>query len=250
MKNRAAVWSSARLLNRFLVLCLWLGAGQVAAADLGPETATVGLLELTPAEQRFIEQHPEVVLASGTSFEPFVIQDADGRISGHDVELARLISERTGLRIRFRVGLWEEMQRLAFDREVDGLATAINFENRQRSFDASRPYISASILVFVKHGNPLGIHGVEDLAGRRAAEQKGNLGFERLRQAISRDIEAVRFETFTEVLNAVANDRADFAIIDESAFYLIRELGLTRLIESAFVLDQTYEFNAMFDFLT
>ena len=235
MESHTAGWPSAGRFRCLLALGLfWLGVVQAPATE-GRRVA------LSLAEQRFIDQHPEVVLASGLSFEPFVIQNEDGRIGGHDAELARLISERTGLRIRLRLGVWEEMQQLAFKREVDGLATAINFETRRHAFEASRPYISFATLVFVKRGNPLGIHGIEDLAGRRAAQQRGNLLFERLLEETGQAVDVVRFDTLTEVLNAVVNDQADFAIIDESAFYLIRKLGVTRLIESAFLLDKTYE---------
>lgn len=47
-------------------------------------------VNLTIDEQHFMQNHPEVVLASGSSLKPFVIRNLDGSVADHDIDTVNL----------------------------------------------------------------------------------------------------------------------------------------------------------------
>ena len=114
-------------------------------------------VSLTSEEKAYIETSPIIILVSGTSFDPFTVQNEDGTIGGIDADIARLIHERTGLKILFKRGKWHEMVRKAGEREYDGLSSTIRTAKRKKIYNFSSSYIRLTTLVLVKKGNPLPI---------------------------------------------------------------------------------------------
>jgi hypothetical protein len=68
---------------------------------------------LTPAEQAFLRAHPVVTLGTNDSWEPYVIVDADGAISGYDADVLARIEALTRLRVQLLPGDWRERQNQA-----------------------------------------------------------------------------------------------------------------------------------------
>ena len=89
---------------RIIASLIFILSWSVYAHDSSTENAE---LTLTADEIQFIKNNPEITLAGGTSFEPFLIPNIDGSISGYDVDFAKLITERTGLKIKFH---WEHLK--------------------------------------------------------------------------------------------------------------------------------------------
>ena len=81
-------------------------------------------INLTPKEISFIKQHPQITLAGGYSFEPYLIQENDKSITGYDADIVKIINARTGLNIKFELGNWREIQEKAKNRLFDGLSTS------------------------------------------------------------------------------------------------------------------------------
>jgi len=191
-------------------------------------------VDLTPVEHNFIKNYPEAVLAGGMSFEPFLIGNVGNNISGYDVDIAKLISQRTGLKIRFELGVWSDIQIKAKNRELDGLSTAQFNDERAVYYNSSIPYITLTKYALVRHGNPKKIHSLSDMNGKRVALQRGNTLFDDIMGNTIIDVEAVYFDSIHEVIRAVGTGFADFTVLDESTPYIAQKLGLTDSIELAF----------------
>ncbi len=190
---------------------------------------------LTPEEQQFIKDHHEIVLASGDSFEPFTILNADGSISGFDVDIMSLVSERTGLKVRFSLGNWDKMQQQARKRQLDGLSSAVITELRKSYLNFSVGYIKYYAMVIVKEGNPKKIRTLADLNGKRVALQTGNQGFEQLALDTGQKLDFVYYDTLHDLIRAVVAEEVDFTILDEASKYMAQKLGLKNSIEEAFI---------------
>lgn len=191
-------------------------------------------VKLNPDEERFILEYPVITLAGALSFEPFIMYGTDGKAVGLDVDIAKLIEEKTGLKIRFELGLWEDIQEQAKKREFDGLTTSVPTHEREAYYNTSKPYFHYTPMVIVKKGNPMGIHSLDNLSGKRVALQRGNAGFENILDEIGKEVEIVYFESIHDTIKAVVSEKADFVILDESAFYVARQLLLENMIEGAF----------------
>ncbi|WP_031480378.1 transporter substrate-binding domain-containing diguanylate cyclase [Maridesulfovibrio frigidus] len=205
---------------------------------LGGEQRQVAL---SLEEQTFIDENPEIVLGGGISFDPFLIQNDDGSISGYDSDIAKLISKRTGLGIRFELGKWVDVQDKAKRGEVDGISTASAHESRDKYLIKTSPYLTMTSLVIVRNGNPNRIYSVNDLAYKRVALQRGNLGFKKLLDPYLDEVEIVYYDTMHELIRAVVAGDADFTILDETAYYVADQQGLGGFIETTFPIGEPME---------
>jgi len=197
-----------------------------------------GKVKLNQDEERFIQEHPVITLAGGLSFEPFVMYDTDGKAIGHDVDIAKLIEQKTGLKILFELGIWNDIQDKAQKRELDGLTAAVLTHEREAYYKASKAYFYYTPMVIVKKGNPMGIRSLDNLSGKRVALQKGNAGFKNVLKETGKDVEIVYFDSIHDTIKAVVSEKADFVILDESAFYVARQLLLENMIEGAFTVGE------------
>jgi ABC-type amino acid transport substrate-binding protein len=195
------------------------------------------LITLTANEKAWISKHPEITLGGGISFAPFIMYDNDGNVIGYDAEIAKLVAKRTGLKINFELGKWAEIQERARNRELDGISTANFTKEREKYYNASRSLIHLTPLVIVKRGNPKDIHSLEDIVGKRVALQKGNALINVLEDQ-TKEFEAVYVESMQDIIKAVVSEKADFAILEESAFYIANQIGLGNMIESPFTIGE------------
>ncbi len=218
------------LLPVVLAIVFLAGPGALEA-PAGDVPAT---LDLTPAERRFIQEHPVVTIGAGESFDPFINRNPDGSLSGIDIDVTRLISEKTGLTFRFTLGEWKDIVKRAERGELDGLSSTIAHPNRSRFFNFTTPYAEYSNVIITAKGNPKEIHGLKDLDGKRAAVMSGNLNNLRTVRRAGVDVEIVREKDAHDVLRSVAMGRADFTVSGEPAFYITAKLGLAGFLETAF----------------
>jgi signal transduction histidine kinase/CheY-like chemotaxis protein len=222
-----------------LLLAMLLLAGPLPA--FASEPVDSDPIEFTAEERAFLDRHPEVTFGSGLSFAPFVLREPSGAITGHDAEIAALIEARTGLRIRFELGVWGEIQQRARMRALDGLATAVVHKDREKFFIATTPYVSLTGLVIVRSGNPADIYSAQDLVGKRLILQRNNVNFENMARQVASESHWTYVDTIDETITALVSREADFTILDETAFFVARQLGLAGLIEAAFAVGQPYE---------
>lgn len=198
-------------------------------------------VSLTPEEQAFVEVNPQITLASGKSFDPFTVENEDGTIGGIDADIAQLIYERTGLKIVFKRGKWQEMTRKAAKREFDGLSATVRKAEREKIYSFSSPYLTLTTLVLVKKGNPLRIFTKKDMVGKTVSLQKGNILFEGMMADYSDKVNFVYEDTLDDVIRDVVSGKSDFTILDETAFYIASKVGLSTMIEAAFPIDDPFE---------
>ncbi|XPV75581.1 MAG: transporter substrate-binding domain-containing protein [Desulfovibrio sp.] len=198
-------------------------------------------IKLTSKEKEYIKNNPTIVLASGTGFDPFTIRNQDGTITGLDVDIARQITQKTGLQIEFALGNWKEIQNKAIARKYDGLSSTVRHPDRAKWFNFSKPYATLTSLVIVKKGNPKKIYTLHDLDGKKIALQKGNMLFETIVENNIKNPIRIYKDEIPETLRAVISEEADYTVLDETAFFLASKLGLAGVIESAFPVGKTFE---------
>jgi len=192
---------------------------------------------LTPDEKLFLENHPSITLGGGISFDPFLIQNPDGTVSGYDVDIAQLIKKKTGLEIKFKLDNWAKIQEESQKRIVDGISTTGKTAQRDKFYNYSYPYYTYSPIVIVNEGNPHSIHNKKDLRNKRVAVQRGNAIFTKIASSLD-EVTIVYYKTMHELISGLVSKEVDFVILDETAFYLAKELGLEPFIELSFVIGE------------
>jgi polar amino acid transport system substrate-binding protein len=151
------------------------------------------------------------------SFPPFETIAADGALVGFDVDLARELGQRLGIKVQFIANLPYDglYDALAVDR-VDVVISALVVNPTQMAdFAYSTPYFDAGE-VLVVHAGETGIGGMPDLGGRTLAVEFGTQGDLEARKWARRlaGVIVVHYQTAAEALAAVEIGEADAVLVD------------------------------------
>ncbi len=185
-------------------------------------------VELTKEEIAFIVAHPEIKLGTEKDWEPYVIVNPNGSISGIDADILNRINKATGANFQLEAGNWIEMQERAKSGLIDGLSTGAVHEERKAYLNFSDPYAVIQKQLLVPLGNPKKIKSNEDLKGKVIAIHKGNMLDEKLAKALG-GAQIIECETIKEMIEAVIHNEADATFGNGGTLYSAHKIGLPYL---------------------
>jgi two-component system sensor histidine kinase EvgS len=138
------------------------------------EMAEQSRVQLSAAEQQWLDQHPVVRVGAVEDFAPLAFFDADGRFNGLAAQLLSLIAQRSGLNFEIVRGTslndqFEQLQAGA----LDILPVVTPSTEREAQLQFTRAYLNNPfVLVSAANGqHPLLL---DDLAGKRLAIYRGH----------------------------------------------------------------------------
>ncbi|MCK4838891.1 MAG: transporter substrate-binding domain-containing protein, partial [Desulfobulbaceae bacterium] len=141
-----------------------LSADLVSAQSSAPEP----MVTLTPEEQAWLAEHPEIALGASTDYPPMVIKRYDGTHIGVLVDYFELVSRRLNTRIRLQIeDSWADIQEKAQNREIDGLAFGGRDPSRDALYNATDIMIPTYFSVFARSQNEYRLKSFSDLKGMR-----------------------------------------------------------------------------------
>jgi len=194
-------------------------------------------VELNEKERSFILSHPEIILGTDKSWEPYVIVGEKGAVTGYDAEILGKINKFTGANFKLKTGVWQEMAGLVKKREIDGLSTGAVHEERKKYLNFSDIYLSLKKMVYVPNMNPKNIRSDEDLNGKTITIYRGNLFDEKIAKRYTKS-RIIKAETTEEMIKALITGKADAAISTGSFLYKSYKLNLP-YIQMAYSLEDT-----------
>ncbi|MBC6470898.1 transporter substrate-binding domain-containing protein [Actinomadura alba] len=166
-------------------------------------------------------------VALTTANPPWNFLDGAARPVGYDVDVAREVARRIGVRRVTFIGadfasFVGGIRADRFDVVIAGQSVTAK---RRREVDFSRPYALNGVAVFVRRGDR-SISGVKDLAGKRVAVSEGTVQAEFARDRV-RDAKVKTYRNATLVLTDLSWGRADAALVSRfQGIYLAAEKGL------------------------
>ena len=196
-------------------------------------------LNLTKKEKEFIKNHPEIVLGTGDTWEPYAIKNSDGTITGYDNDILTKINQLTGANFTQRAGNWSKIQKLAKEKKLDGLSTLTITQKRKEFLNFSNIYISLKKMVMVKQRNPLNIKSAYDLKGKTIVIHKGNVADEKLAKQF-KDSKIIYANNPIDMLKEVIHGKADATFGNGSTEYMLHKLGLPYM-ENAYAIDESLD---------
>lgn len=172
------------------LLCLSLLTGAPAAhAD---DTLNVGVLQYYP---------------------PFSMQDAEGRMTGFDVDIAQALCRRMGRRCRLTPLPLNTIVDKLTDRSLDMAVAGLGIsEERQRIMLFSDPYYHSRSRYVGKAGQSL---SREALRGKKLAALYNSVQFQLLQDRWRDDAKILGFESLQSLLDALVLCRVDVLFMDE-----------------------------------
>lgn len=159
------------------------------------------------------------VLRVGTEgvYSPFSYHDtATGQLVGYDVDVARAVGDKLGVRVEFVETPWDSIFAALEANRFDVVANEVTISpERQAKYDLSQPY-SIGEGVIVTRADDNSIKTLADLKGKVAAENATSNWSEIARKAGAR-VEAV--EGFTQAIKLLNQGRVDVVVNDSIAVY-------------------------------
>lgn len=187
-------------------------------------------LALTPAETKWVREHPVVRWGYDGKYEPYAVVEADGKVSGMDADYLRLISERTGLVFEPHTAeTWSAVMADFRANRLDLLSSLSQAPGREKYMTYSVGYSYSPDVIVTRDDAPI-IFDISNLQGRTVAVP---LGFVGIKEAIETGAPraVVRFyPNMAECYKAVSHGEVFAAFSDlPNAAYVIQTQRMSNL---------------------
>jgi glutamate transport system substrate-binding protein len=155
----------------------------------------------------------------GTKFDQplFGQKNLEGNLEGFDVEIAKIIAGELGIQpsgIEWVESVSANREPFIQQGKVDFVvATYTINDKRKQVVDFAGPYYVAGQDIMVKKGNPLGIKGPDDLAGKKVCSVTGSTPAENIRTNYP-DAKLTEFDVYSKCAEALKNDQVEAVTTD------------------------------------
>jgi glutamate transport system substrate-binding protein len=155
----------------------------------------------------------------GTKFDQplFGLQGLGGDLEGFDIEIARAVFGGLGIApedIEFVEAVSANREPFLQQDRVDAvIATYTINETRDQVVDFAGPYYVAGQDILVAEGNPLGVQGPEDLAGKTVCSVTGSTPAQNIRENYP-EANLVEFDAYTDCRDALQNGQVEAVTTD------------------------------------
>lgn len=160
-----------------------------------------------------IQEKGEFLIGTEGTYPPFTFHDEKtGELTGFDVEIAREVAKRLGVKPVFQETQWDAMFAGLDAKRFDMIANQVGIrEDRLEKYDFSDPYISsAAVLVTQKDNND--VKTFEDIKGLKAAQ---SLTSNYATMAKENGAELVGVEGLFQAIELLNSNRVDVTINDK-----------------------------------
>jgi cystine transport system substrate-binding protein len=148
------------------------------------------------------------------TYPPFNFKDSKtGQLAGYDVDVAKLVAARLGLKPEFVSTEWSAILAGLSAGKYDVIVSQVGMTpKREQAFDFSEPYTYSSPQLIVRNNEPGRYAALADLKGKKVGVGQGTV-FEQQAKAVP-GIEVKSYPATPETLQDLAFGRVDAALND------------------------------------
>lgn len=179
-------------------------------------------ISLTNEEKIFLKNKSTIILGSDSKWEPYIIKQKDGSISGFDKDLLDLINKKTGANFQLEVGTVNKMHKKVFQKKIDGLSTTSINKKRAEYLNFSNSYFSFSKGLIIASNNPKKINSINDLVGMKIGYQKGSLFNKKILSRYKKSI-LVPLDSLKDVIDSLILGQIDATIAGNSIYFAYKD---------------------------
>ncbi|ANN56474.1 amino acid ABC transporter substrate-binding protein [Mesorhizobium sp. SEMIA 3007] len=162
-----------------------------------------------------IKQAGIIKIGTEGTYAPFTYHDASGALVGFDVEIAKAIADKLGVKVEFLEGKWDGLIAGLDVKRYDAVINEVGITDaRKAKYDFSDPYIASKAVLIVR-GDNNDIKTFADLKGKKSAQSlTSNFG----KLAEANGAELVGTDGFDQSIQLLLTGRADATINDSLSF--------------------------------
>lgn len=163
-----------------------------------------------------IDNHGTITVGTEGTYKPFTYHNAEGKLTGYDVEVVRAIAKQLGVKVVFKETEWSAMLAGLKAGRFDMVANQVSLTTpaRRATFDKSTPYnYSGAVLLARKNGD---VKSIDDVKGKKAASSL-NSHYGEL--ALHYGAKIVPVDGMAMSLKLIEQKRADLTFNDSLAIF-------------------------------
>ncbi|MBD8498574.1 amino acid ABC transporter substrate-binding protein [Paenibacillus arenosi] len=162
-----------------------------------------------------IKASGKIRIGTEGTYPPFTFHDANGKLTGFDVELAEEIAKRLGVTPEFHEAKWDGMFAGLDSGRFDIVVNQVSInDDRKKKYDFSDPY-SVSKAVLIVHEETTDIKVLSDIKGKKAGQ---SLTSNLTEIAKENGAEIVQTDGFNQAIELLVSKRIDVTINDGLSF--------------------------------
>ena len=158
-----------------------------------------------------------LVMGHMGDFPPMVFTDKDSNVVGFDVDIAREVCSRLGVKLKLHLIPWADKEKELYNGNIDCIWNGMSVDSaRAAAMNLSDPYLTNRLVFTVKNKS---YNSLDSLKGKKIGVQHASTAWSVLEQSeMKKDFkEIVMFETMSLALEAMENDSLDAVFMDEVA---------------------------------
>ena len=176
-----------------------------------------------PAEPLPVIEAGYLTMSINPTIPPIQYIDKDGNLKGMHVELGNEIARRLCLEHKYARVQFEVQIPGLQNKRWDMINTGLYFTKKRSKIMQLMPFSVNALALVAAAGNPLGIKGLEDLAGRKVGVEIAGFEEKKLREMNDKQIKAglksmdiLVFNTYGETFLALGAGQVDAVFVQES----------------------------------
>ncbi|MBE0451426.1 MAG: amino acid ABC transporter substrate-binding protein [Clostridia bacterium] len=172
-------------------------------------------VEASTSSLEVIKGNGVIRIGTEGTYAPFTFYNAQNELTGFDVELAREVAKRIGVKAEFVETKWDGMFAGLDSKRFDLVANQVTIRpDRIEKYDFSSPYIKTRAVLVVHEDNE-SIKAFEDLEGKKSGQSlTSNLA----ELATSYGAEIVQIDGFNQAIDLLLSKRIDATINDRLSY--------------------------------
>ncbi|ANS77244.1 amino acid ABC transporter substrate-binding protein [Paenibacillus yonginensis] len=162
-----------------------------------------------------VQKRGSLLIGTEGTYAPFSFHDAGGTLTGFDVDIAKEIAKRLGVKAEFVETQWDGMIAGLDAKRFDAVFNEVSInDERKAKYDFSSPYIASKAVLIVRKDNT-DIKSFADLKGKKAGQTlTSNLG----KIAKENGAEIVDIDGFNQAIDLLNSKRIDATINDNLSY--------------------------------
>ena len=155
------------------------------------------------------------IMGLDDKFPPMGYRDANNEIVGFDIDLAREVTKRLGMKLEIQPIDWGSKELELNTGKITAIWNGLSVSpERANAMALSNPYLTNRMVIIVKKDST--IAGKADLAGKKVGLQTGSTAVAALeKDPISKEVEQITYEDNNLALQDLAIGRVEAVVIDE-----------------------------------
>lgn len=185
-----------------------------------------------------IKSKGEFVVGLDDTFAPMGFRDEKGEIVGLDIDLAKEVGKRMGVKVVFKPVEWDGIIMSLNNGDIDVIWNGLSItEKRKEQIGFSKPYINDRQVIMIQNNSS--IKSKKDLAGKVVAIQMGSTSEDAIKtepEVMKTFKELKKYGNYAEALMDLKIGRVDAVVIDEivGRYYANKKSGTYKFLDENF----------------